>query len=287
MSRQRTIVSIGQAHLAEWPDRTEPAGFALRVAMSAVQLGQKGIAISRIGQDDTAEELTSHLVECKVDTSHLQTDPDLATGRLIIQTVGGQTKKTEISPAAHDNLQWDYDLDDVAQVADAVVFGAKTLLAGQAWTVVHRFVTAAQTALRMVDLTEVPAEQLDRSNVTTALELSEVAFVNDAMLGMLNPGITIDSVESWSAAAQNTLKHNELLLIAGLGDADQLQIQSADEFHTAPGGSESELEDEHEMLVTSLVYGILQGWTAEKLIEFSRHAVAHQSRQPGASIPVE
>ena len=54
MARRRTIVGIGEALLAEHPDREEPAGLAPLVAINAILLGHRGLAISRLGQDDAS-----------------------------------------------------------------------------------------------------------------------------------------------------------------------------------------------------------------------------------------
>ncbi|MHC4128850.1 MAG: hypothetical protein ACYSUA_11905, partial [Planctomycetota bacterium] len=137
MARKRVIVGIGEALLAEYPDREEPAGLAALVPIQAVLLGHEGIAISRLGQDRAADALLSGLRERGVDVSHLQSDPDLATGRLVIRALGGATLLD--AHAAYDQLQWDFDLADIAQGADAVVFGALIMRSGQARSAVDRF----------------------------------------------------------------------------------------------------------------------------------------------------
>ncbi|MEE8155291.1 MAG: hypothetical protein V3T53_10105, partial [Phycisphaerales bacterium] len=75
MPRPRVIVAIGEALLAEFPDREEPAGLALLVPLYAKLLGHTGIAISRLGQDATAERLLALLQSQQIDASHLQSDP--------------------------------------------------------------------------------------------------------------------------------------------------------------------------------------------------------------------
>ena len=123
MARQRVIIGIGEAVLCEYPDRVEPGGLAVLCAMHATRLGHRGVPISRIGQDKAADDLTRQLRERGLNVDHIQSDPDLATGRLIIRTMAGKPRRTLTPRAAFDNLQWDFDLVDVAQTADGVVFG--------------------------------------------------------------------------------------------------------------------------------------------------------------------
>ena len=105
MARKRTIVGLGEALLAEHPDREEPAGLALLVPRYAVLLGHEGIAISRLGQDPAAQELIAQLQVLGVDVTHLQSDPDLATGRWFVRSNGAETFHSLDSEAAFDNLQ--------------------------------------------------------------------------------------------------------------------------------------------------------------------------------------
>src|SRR5258708_3575997 len=76
MSRPRTIVGIGEALLCEYPDRIEPGGLAIRTALAAIQRGDHGLAISRVGQDRAGDELLRRLAETGLSAAHLQSDPD-------------------------------------------------------------------------------------------------------------------------------------------------------------------------------------------------------------------
>ncbi len=186
MARRRVIVGIGEALLAEYPDREEPAGLAALVPILAALLGHEGIAISRLGQDRTADALVSGLRERGVDVSHLQSDPDLATGRLVIRASGEVTLLD--AHAAHDQLQWDFDLADVAQRADAVVFGALIRRSGQSRSAVDRFLDECKAALRVFDLTNRPEPEPNRGHTLSGLRHAEVAVVDDRALRSLLPG---------------------------------------------------------------------------------------------------
>ena len=136
MGRRQTIVGLGEAR-AERTDGDEPAGLALVVPINAVLLGHEGIAVSRLGQDRTADLLIERLQALGVDVSHLQRDPDLATARVSTRSVSSH--RGIDTQAAFDNLQWDFDLSDVAQEADAVVFGVLGRQSGQARSTADRF----------------------------------------------------------------------------------------------------------------------------------------------------
>ena len=91
MTGRRVIVGVGEALLAEEGDREVPCGLGLLVPIYAVLLGHEGIAISRLGQDAPASALLSRLRELGCVVTHLQSDPDLATGRVRRNARGGRT----------------------------------------------------------------------------------------------------------------------------------------------------------------------------------------------------
>ena len=131
-------------------------------------------------------ETARSLRERGVDVSHLQSDPDLATGRLVIRALGGATLLD--AHAAYDQLQWDFDLADIAQGADAVVFGALIMRSGQARSAVDRFLDECKAALRVFDLTNRPEPELSRGHTLSGLRHAEVAVVDDFAIQMLLPG---------------------------------------------------------------------------------------------------
>ena len=186
MARRRVIIGIGEALLAEYPDREEPAGLAALVPLHAVLLGHEGIAISRLGQDRTADALVSALRERGVDVGHLQSDPDLATGRLLIRALGEPTLVD--AHAAYDQLQWDFDLADLAQGADAVVFGALIRRSGQSRSAMDRFLDECKAALRVFDLTNRAGPELNRGQALSGLRHAEVAVADDHAINSLLPG---------------------------------------------------------------------------------------------------
>jgi sugar/nucleoside kinase (ribokinase family) len=187
MSRKRAIVCIGEALLCEFPDRTEPGGLALSAAMAAASAGHSGIAVSRVGQDAAGTQIVRAAHEAGVEVTHVQTDPDLPTGRQVIRSVGGRVTSSITPSAAFDNLQWDFDMVDVAQHADAVVFGHMARRGGQTRSVIKQFLAECQSALRLFDLTNRNSEGLDRSEAWSGLEFAEIVVGDDIALRSLSP----------------------------------------------------------------------------------------------------
>ena len=99
--------------------------------------------------------------------------------------------------AAFDQLQWDFDLADVAQRADAVVFGALLRRSGQARSAVDRFLDECKRAVRVFDMTGCNWAELDRNDVLSGLRHATVVVVDDSP-------ITRSSMQSCSASTLAT-----------------------------------------------------------------------------------
>jgi sugar/nucleoside kinase (ribokinase family) len=279
MARRRVIVGIGEALLAEHPDREEPAGLAALVPVQAVLLGHDGIAISRLGQDRAADALVSGLRERGVDVSHLQSDPDLATGRLVTRALGGATLLD--AHAAYDQLQWDFDLTDVAQGADAVVFGALIMRSGQARSAVERFLDDCKATLRIFDLTNRPESELNRGHTLSGLEHAEVAVVDDFALKSLLPAAN-------GKPPQDVVP--ELLRLGRLDLVLVAQEGRPPSAHTAESsctGASPHRRDTHEAAIVGFLHGALGGWGVAASLDLAQRVARYALEHPGQPAPAE
>jgi sugar/nucleoside kinase (ribokinase family) len=279
MARPRVIIGIGEAVLAEYPDREEPAGLAALVPIHAALLGHEGIAISRLGQDRTADALISALRERGVGVSHLQSDPDLATGRLVIRALGEPTLVD--AHAAYDQLQWDFDLADVAQGADAVVFGALIRRSGQSRSAVDRFLDECKAALRVFDLTNRSGPQLNRGQALSGLRYAEAAVVDDFAINSLLPGGADRAPQD---AARELLRLGDLKLLLVAQDGRPPAVHTVESSCT---GTSPHRRDTHEALIVGFLHGVLSGWDIEASLDLAQRVAGHVQEHPGQPAPAE
>jgi sugar/nucleoside kinase (ribokinase family) len=278
MARQRVIVGLGEAVLAEHPDREEPEGLAPLIAASAVLLGHRGIAISRLGQDQAARTLLERLVALGVDTSHLQSDPDLPTCRRIVRT---GVRSVADAQAAFDNLQWDFDLSDMAQVADAVVFGALARRSGQTRSTCDRFLAECRLALRLFDLTNRPAGGLVRSLAMPALQGSEAAALDPVALRQLFHGASAAAPQE---ALLEVLRQTRLSLVIYCEEGRPLVLH---DHESSQEGTWPYRRDAHEACLVAVVHGVLSGWDLADSLRLAERLADHVITRPGERPPRE
>jgi len=274
MVRTRVIVGVGEAFLAETNDREVPGGLALVVPMHAVLLGHTGIAISRVGQDSSAELLVGALRDHGVDVEHVQSDPDLATARARLSDNGGVDR---LDPhAAFDNLQWDFDLQDVAQRADAVVFGVVARRSGQARSATDRFLDECSRAVRVFDTTGCTGDDQDRAHVLSGLRHAGVVVVDDASLGLIQPGAA-------QRAASDLLQPGlDVVLVAQEGRPLAACTTSTCQETDLPHQRRA-----HGATLAGFVHGTLAGWDVKASIQLAQRMAQHELEHPGQSPPPE
>jgi hypothetical protein len=274
MARQRVIVGIGEAGLLEHADGEEPEGLALCVPIAAAMLGHRGVAISRLGQDVAAGELVNRPRATGVDVEHLQSDPDLATARTLVTRPDRGPRDDDGALVAWDLLQWDFDLADVAQDADGVVFSALGRRNGQARSTSDRFLAECRRAVRLYDLTRRPPGNLDRSRSLATLHAVEAAIVDDAALGNLLPG---------QPGAEPADGLAGLVRQCGLSFAVRCQPGQPLIVQTPEGSWRGEapyVAAQHEIMVVGILHGAIAGWSWPETIALSERLAVHAAEHP-------
>lgn len=284
MSRQRTIIGIGEALLAVSPDRSEPAGLAAWIPINATRLGHRGVAIARLGQDKPAAELLDHLRAAELVTSHLQSDPDLATGRVVVRPIGTTVKRSMDARSAFDNLQWDFDLADVAQEADAVVFGGLAQRSSQTWSTVQRFLSECASALRLYDLVNRPDDDLDRGQVQTALNLTDAAVMDLAALHAVHPAAANQDVHE---ALLPLLHQHDLAFVVMLDQEGLPTVFTANEQVAGRWPLKQNDEGVLDAWIVALLHGVLSAWDFRRSADIADRVAEFSSKQPLDEVPAD
>lgn len=187
MSRPLTIVGIGEIWTHPGPGGPRPEGLAADVPLAAARLGHRGVSVSRLGQDDPAHQLIQMLRAQGVDVDFLQSDPDLPTGRASAVRDGQPGQRRYDARAAFDMLQWDFDLEDVAHGADAIVFSLAARRHGQCSSTIDRLLTAAPQAVRVLDLGHRLSDHIDRAALQRAIGFAGIVMLDSPAACILSP----------------------------------------------------------------------------------------------------
>jgi hypothetical protein len=247
-------------------------------------MGHVGVTVSRAGQDAAAEELLRQLREMGIRLDALQSDPDLATGRLIVKSIAGKATRTLTSRAAFDNLQWDFDLVDTAQQADAVLFGSLARREGQSRSIIKRFLAECLSAVRVFDMTNRAHEAIDRAEARTGFEFAEGLIADVHALKALAPGWNGRDVKQ---ALPEIMRGSNLAFVISLERGDCTQTMTAHTSDQSWRAANSYPAAQHEAAIVGLIHGVVNGWDFPKSLDMAIKVAEHAAKKPGEKMQLD
>lgn len=174
MNSSAIVVGLGELLWDILPSGPQLGGAPANFAYCAHLLGDRGIAVSRLGDDLPGTDAREHLREHGVTDEFLQTDSVHPTGTVSVELDGAGQPQFEIKPeAAWDFLEWTPALEHLARSCHAVCFGTLAQRSKPSRCTILKFLDATQQkTLRVFDVNlrqsfysaEVVRESLRRAN---------------------------------------------------------------------------------------------------------------------------
>jgi fructokinase len=122
--RSKTIVAIGEALWDVFPDGRRPGGAPCNVAFHAARLGDRGVIITRVGDDAAGVKLAAFLHARDVDTGYIQRDATRPTGTVSVTIDDVEPQYTIADAVAWDHIAADDEARVLARTADAICVGS-------------------------------------------------------------------------------------------------------------------------------------------------------------------
>lgn len=121
----KKICCFGEMLWDELPTGALPGGAPMNVALRLRSFGDEAVVISKVGNDERGNELVQLLSDSNVDTSLIQYDTNLQTGKVTVTlNEAGNASYSIVQPVAWDNISISNQLIDEVNSADYFVFGS-------------------------------------------------------------------------------------------------------------------------------------------------------------------
>ncbi len=118
------VVIFGEMLWDCLPSGPVAGGAPMNVALNLHQLGLNSRLISAIGNDTDGRNLLEFLNSFEIPTDLIQTNLEHETSRVLVDNSDPENiKYTIVSPVAWDFIQWNEEMDQAVEDADAFVFG--------------------------------------------------------------------------------------------------------------------------------------------------------------------
>jgi len=178
-STKKTVVAFGEILWDLLPGGSKLGGAPFNFAYRANSLGNRGIIVSRLGQDDLGRQAWEQVLSLGMDATYIQWDEQYPTGTVQITLDKDNNPDYFIVPdVAYDNTELNEGLFMLAAEADCFCFG----------TLVQRTHTARRTAEHLLDVATRAVKLLDinlRKNcfstdtITHSLQAANILKLNE------------------------------------------------------------------------------------------------------------
>jgi fructokinase len=148
------VIGIGEILWDMLPSGRRLGGAPANFAYCSHLLGARSAVVSRVGKDQLGDEIREQLLRSGVSADLLQEDAVHSTGIVnVTLDTGGQPRFQIEYPAAWDFIQWNRELERMAQSLDAVCFGSLAQRSEQSRSTIMKFLDSTRKdALRVFDV---------------------------------------------------------------------------------------------------------------------------------------
>jgi len=291
MANSRIIVGIGEALFDVFPDAQHMGGAPLNVAVHAQQLGNAGIVVSRVGQDDLGDQIVAELRRRGMTTAHLQSDPDHPTGTVEVDASDPHAPRYNILPGAWDHMTWDGDLDEPARRCHGVCFGSLAQRSAPSRSTIYRFLVGAKSAERLFDV-NLRQDFYDRRSILSSLEHATSIKLNTEELAILAKLLNLTAPAPGSDAGPDAqiaaLLRTYNLRWAALtaGPRGTTVYTPTQKFEAVPGietsGGGGDAVGAGDATAAALLHGATRRWDWPRTLTLANTLGAFVASQPGA-----
>lgn len=174
------VVGAGEALWDVFPDREHFGGAPANVALHAAALGAEAWLVSAVGQDARGDAALARLDEAGVQRGTVAQLAEHPTGvvRVSLQD-GGHAVYAIAAESAWDYVPWSAAVQQVAERADAIVFGSLAQRGPISRATIRRAVAAVrEPAWRLFDV-NLRQAYYDADVLTKSLELANAVKLNE------------------------------------------------------------------------------------------------------------
>ncbi len=229
------VVGIGELLWDFLPTGSQLGGAPCNLAFHAHALGDKGIIVSRVGQDALGSTALNMLASAGLDVSHVQRDADAPTGTVLVSLDRHRHPNFTITPdVAWDRLRWTDDLLGVASAADAVCFGTLAQRSPASREAIRAFIGATNKDCLIAFDVNLRQFYYTQEMIVSSLELADFCKMNEKELPAVAAALKIP-ITNVADTAQRIVDAFDLRCLAVTRGEEGSLLVSENEVVEHPG----------------------------------------------------
>jgi fructokinase len=278
-----SIVGLGEVLWDLLPSGKVLGGAPFNFTFHCHQLGQSAVMVSRVGRDETGQQIRDAMRDHGLDDSFIQDDSEHPTGTVGVELDSSGQPSFTIHPGAWDYLAWDSRLEALLGQAHAVCFGTLIQRNAGARATVHRALRAAQNALIVYDV-NLRGDFFTREVLEESLHASRWVKLNDGELAVLKTMFDLAGTSESAIVAHLRQRFGAELVALTRGEHGCL-VQTADE-EVAINGVRVQVVDAigaGDAFTAGLVCAVLEGLSVANAARFANRLAACVAARAGGT----
>ncbi len=279
------FVGIGELLWDLLPEGKQLGGAPSNFAYIASLLGNRGIVVSRIGNDDMGREARDRCHELGLEISHLQFDPQHPTGTVDVELSNNQPLFTIHRDVAWDYLEWNAGLEQLAHEADVVCFGSLAQRSERSRDTIQRFLRATrESCLRIFDV-NLRQSFYNGNLLKTGFAMATVTKLNAEELPIVLRSVGVPFADDPLADCQALLEQFGLELVCYTRGRHGSLLVSRDRTVEHPGFrvKVADVVGAGDAFTAAMAYQLRRGASLDHVNEFANRIGSWVASQPGAT----
>jgi fructokinase len=279
----KTVVAIGEALWDVFPDQRRPGGAPCNVACHAARLGDRGVIITRVGEDAAGEELVAFLRGRGVVTDYVQRDDTRPTGTVSV-TIEDSDPRYEIA----DDVAWDYiaagdDARALMRTADAICVGSLAQRFERSRAAIRQLLSDARGQALVVFDVNLRPPFIDPDVIEATLRVADVVKMSEAEVARTSALLDKPSLTEWLLQAVGV---QAVCVTRGKGGAS---ITTREGTVSAPGveidPSTGDAVGAGDAFTAAMAHRLIRNATPEETLDAANRYAALVATKKGA-VPV-
>lgn len=283
------IVGIGELVWDVFPEGKQPGGAPANFAFHVRCLGDEGIVVSGVGDDDLGREALDHLRANGLSTRYVQRPPGRPTGTVQVTVdAAGQPTFDIRSEVAWDFLEYTVELQELGAQADAVCFGSLAQRAEQSRATTQRFLDRLPDAVLKIFDVNLRQDFFEAETLRASLQRADVAKLNHEEAPRVCRLLGLGNLGGFRQAARRLQEAFSLeLVVVTRGQEGSLLLDDTGNSHSHPGhpAQVADTVGAGDAFTAAIAYFYLRGAPLEILSEAGNRLGSWVTSKPGATPP--
>jgi fructokinase len=279
----KTVVAIGEALWDGFPDQRRPGGAPCNVACHAAGLGDRGVIITRVGEDAAGEELVAFLRGRGVVTDHVQRDDTRPTGTVSVTIEDSDPRYAIAEDVAWDRIAAEDDARTLMRTADAICVGSLAQRREPSRAAIRQLLSDARGQALVVFDVNLRPPFVDADVIEATLRVADVVKMSESEVARTSTLLDTPSLIPW------LLESVGVLAVCVTRGRDGASISMRRGTVSAPGveidTSTGDAVGAGDAFTAAMVHRLVRNATPEEALDAANRYAALVASKKGA-VPV-